>query len=387
MAVENMNAVQSLVQANARPMSAASTLQTGILALMMIMMFTMDGRFQSLFGMVGHFFKGLRRSLPELCGIAICFVMTCYVCSLDMDPPGLDATQKLVREFWPIMKDPDTLLAIHGMLRCIILVSVWYRARRSWPVPASFLHFSALSLLAQVHQYTQAEFGLEGPFAGNSKMAMVILNLVMTLAIARKHKLETGERLYPLAMLSVVLVTSYVCSANFLTIAPEVGSNVVFSFAIFMDAAATFHLAVFVCQSASLGELGNSQADGLMLVILLQKVVKGYYFLDGFGLLPNSTLESVGAEPPSTKEFGVGSPMQLIAAAQIANIAFATLASVAFFLGRYLAQDDKAVQVPANLQTDEDRAQRTAAMQARAAQRATPAPPPVPVGKLSTIVF
>merc|ERR1719335_80203 len=99
------------------------------------------------------------------------------------------------------------------------------------------------------------------------------------------------------------------------------------------------HYAIYLCCHIFGGDACTSQADGLMLLMIANKLVRTYYLLDGFGLLPNSTLESVGASSPSATEFtGEGHPVLLLSASQIACLAFATLGSVAYYLGR-LFQD------------------------------------------------
>lgn len=384
MAVEHMDVVQQLTQKNAQPMSSTGVAQTGILALMMIMMFCMDGRYQCLCGMVGNFFGVLQRALPELCAIITCALLTIQLCSFELEPAA-DKTVQLVRDFWPVMKDPDTLIAIHGMLQCIMLVSVWYRARQSWPVPSSFLHFTVVSLCLQMYLYQITSFTLEGPFEGHYMKFFVAFSLVMAVALARKHKLQTGEHIRPLAMLSVLIVSGYVAWSNRLTIATEKAENAAFSFMHFMDVAAMLHFAIYSCCAIFSGDFAHSRADGLMLTMILDKVVTVYYILDGFGLLPNSTLESIGQTAPSTKEFtGEGHPLLLLAASQIACLSFATLGSVAYFLGRFW--NDEKVETPQNPhQVPAGVAQRR--VRAAPAQQEEPTASTVPAGKLSTIIF
>lgn len=385
MAVENMNIVEQLSQKNAQPMGSIGVAQTGILALMMIMMFTMDGRYQSLFGMVGNFFGVLKRALPEFGAFIFVANLTICVCSIELGSEADETVQK-VRDFWPVLKDPDTLLAVHGMLQCIVLVSVWYRSRHSWPVPASFLHFTIVSLCAQMYLYSLEAFAVEGPFAGNSMKFFVAFSLIMSLALARKHKKQTGERVYPLAMLSVLIVSGYVASTNRLSIATDDVENALFSFVHFVDAAAMLHFAMYSCCQIFGGELCNSRADGLMLLVILDKLIRAYYILDGFGFLPKSTLESIGSSSPTAKEFtGEGHPMLLLAASQIACLALATLGSVAYYLGRFW-NDDK-VAAPMNQNQVQARA-----VAAQPRGRAAPTQQQqiaatVPEGKLSSMIF
>jgi len=367
-----MSVVQQLSQQNAPLTSSTGVAQTGIMALMMIMMFTMDGRYQSLFGMAGKFLVILRRALPEYCATVFCAMLTLCVCWFEPEEQADSVHSSLhVRQFWPILQDPDTLLAVHGMLRCIILVSVWFRARQSWPVPASFLHFTAVSLVAQIYLNTQAAFALEGPFAGDSMIYIHGFALLMTLALARKHKLQTGERVYPLAMLSVLLVSGYVAWSNRLDIATESVENAVFSFVSFVDVAAMLHFAIYCCCSIFGGEFSSSNADGLMLVMIVDRVAVMYYVLDAFSLLPNSTSAAIGAEVKEADLTAVGHPMLLLSVAQVACVALATLGSVAYFLARFWNED----KVPVALQTPDQ-------VRARIAEHAQ-----VPVGKLSSIVF
>jgi hypothetical protein len=388
MAVQNMNVVEQLTQQNASSTSSTGVAQTGILALMMIMMFTMDGRYQSLFGMVGYFLGVLKRALPEIGATLMCAILTVHVCSYELEQAP-DSTVQQVRMFWPTFKDPDTLLALHGMLQCIILVSVWYRAQQSWPVPASFLHFTVVSLCVQKYLYSQEAFAVEGPFAGNSMRFFVAFSLVMSCALARKHKTETGERVYPLAMLSVLIVSGYVAWANRLSIASDDVENALFSFVHFVDAAAMLHFAIYSCCQIFGGDFCTSRADGLMLLMILDKVLKTYYILDGFGLLPNSTLESVGALAPSASEFtGTGHPMLLLSASQIACLGFATLGSVAYYLGRFWNEDKVATPLnPSQVQARVAQHRARVAQDSAAPAQQQQAADAVPQGKLSTIIF
>jgi hypothetical protein len=383
MAVENVGVMQQLTQKGAQSTSSNGVLQTGILALMMIMMFTMDGRYQSLIGMIGNFFAVIKRALPELSATFLCAMLTLYVCSFELEPTA-DKTQQLVRDFWPTMKDPDTLLAIHGMMRFLILVSVWVRAHQTenWPVPASYLHFTAVSLLAHIYLYNDDAFALEGPFAGPFINVLMLAAFLQTLACAWKHKVQTGERVYPLAMISVLLVSAYVAQNNRLTIATEDSLNTLFSFAHFVDLASMLHCAIFCCCAVANGEMVNSQADGLMFVMIFDRLATVYYILDGFGMLPSSTLESIGAVTPKAAEFqSTGHPMLLLSVAQVACLACAMVACVAYFLGRFW-NDDKAGPVPQAPQV------RARVVEARAHAAPTQqSAVSVPTGKLSTIVF
>lgn len=373
MAVEHVSAVQQLTQQNAPPMSSTGVAQTGILALMMIMMFTMDGRYQSLFGMIGNISGVLKRAFPEICAAVTCAILIVQQCSLNY-ASSKDDTEEDIQSIWPTFKDPDTILALHAMWYCVILGSIWVCTRQSWPVPASFLHFTAVSLCMQAYLYRQPAFALAGPLAGNFIIVMLVCALVLTLALAWKHKAQTGERIYPLAMFSVLLVSGYVAWSNRLNLATQDVENALFSLLSFVEVGGMLHLAIFCCCSIFSGNLSNSRADGLMLLISLDKFALMYYNLDGFGILPNSTLVSLGAEAFSPQELtGQGYPVLLIVASSIACLALAMLASVAYFLGRFWNEDKVGVRGFAR------------------EQRARPAPSAtansVPAGKLSSIIF
>jgi len=381
MAVEHVSTIQQITQNNAQPMSSAGVLQSGIMALMMIMMFTMDGRYQSLFGIARNSLSVVVRGVPEIFAVIMCAFVTVYVCTGSELDPGADKTTQhiyqRVREFWPLLKDPDTLLAVHGMLRCIVLLSVSFRVdtRKCWPVPASFLHFSFISLVAQLYLINVDGFGVAGPFAGcTGPLVWVALYLAFVMAV--QHKRQTGERMYPLAMLSVILVSAYVAWTNRLAVAADDGSNALFSFSILMEVSATLHFAIFSCCAVASGEMLDSHADGLVLTMTLQRLTMMYYILDGFGMLPRSTLESIGAIPSTweAKLTGEGHPMLLIAASNIACVALATLGSVAYFLGRFW-NDDKVALAP------------QARAQGAPMHRHGVHPQAVPAGKLSSIIF
>lgn len=276
----------------------------------------------------------LCRILPELFGLLISVATVLSLSTREMPVPTTELRVQ-IRAFWPLLKDPDTLLAFQGALRCAYLLAAAWRARsqRCWVISASYLHFMLVSLvlrLALKAPFSGSNaFAIEGPLSGAFLSVVEALALVATCALLQVQAAQTsasfsGRR--PLVYATALLVCGCLGWHHRLALAGIPHHDAMFSALQFVDVVGLLALA------APWFSIWNTstvpQADGFLFLVLLEKIVGTYYILDAFCLLPNSTLERAGSLPPSDAWVGAGNPIILISGAQIVGLLLVGTATV-----------------------------------------------------------
>lgn len=208
-------------------------------------------------------------------------------------------TSRTRRNAWPFLKDPDSLLSIQTMIRCVLIVEVLWpslcRARRSslgcqgrvLANTAVLLFFAAYMTRVALFQFSLMR--LAGPIGGAVALVMdtVVLALLGMLASTCLVGCRLTEALVSFLVSSVLLtVAGWVACGNFLEVDPGAGflGNVAFSCVLFTETAGC--LAVF---GALAVRLGPPPSLLLGLLGVCQQALGLYYFLDTFDKTPQST--------------------------------------------------------------------------------------------------
>merc|ERR1719161_571099 len=155
----------------------------------------------------------IRRCLLEFCGLLACFASTFYICSWEM--PDAESGKISANTFWPLLKDPDTLLALQGQLRSLLFFSAFLRLRenRRCCLAPTYQHFLIVTQVLRfwLHMSHDA-FCLEGPFAGIPSMCIDVCSLIAVCMLVFTRQEDGRPRLLPL--LAVLVVCVYVSWEN-----------------------------------------------------------------------------------------------------------------------------------------------------------------------------
>lgn len=251
---------------------------------------------------------------------------------------------RIRRNAWPLLKDPDSLLTMQSLLRCVLLAVALYCTRPNIGTRRSsargrvlnsigvMLFFAAYATRVLLFQFRL--FRMEGPIGGCMTLAVDVLVAFLMLLAAGRALLGCRPTEVMLVFMSTALffsMTGWIASHNYLVIDPQagIGGNAAF---IFMNLIETVGCMNFLAGLVA----GPGWNPGMVLRLLatFQQALAFYYILDSLEKAPQSTL-SFGIPDPEGQILALpmqGKPEELLVLAQslqFGSAAFACLLPVA----------------------------------------------------------
>lgn len=270
------------------------------------------------------------------------FCVPSFAALFEGEHPGWQVNEvgRIRRHAWPLLKDPDSLLCIQTMLRCLILATVLKANRsdttnvRRGTVQGRALTNAALLLLVaaygtKVVLFQFSLFRLEGPIGGFAALALdalavVLVALVSAASVAGSRFIEviTALMLTPL----VLSISGWAASHNYLVVDPQAGSggNAAFTFMNLTEA-----LGSILLLAGLLAGAGWRPGMLLMLLGVFQQVIGFYYMMDSLEKAPQSTLSFNSQLDVEVVSLPMqGSPEELLLVSQSAELAAVLLGAL-----------------------------------------------------------
>lgn len=231
-------------------------------------------------------------SLPGL--VALCEAESPEYADGEVRDPEMG---RIRRRAWPLLKDPDSLLAIQAMIRCAMLAIMLSKIRHSqfkWETylgttwsrifVAVGLWLLSVSYAMRVCIFQFPWLRLEGPIGGKMDftfdicVSTLLLILVCTWLKGRSLKELTSTVILLTALLRMAF---HIAGHNYMEIDPRapVWGNIGFSFVFVAEAAAC----LFILGGVLMGACMRPPVL-LGLLAVIQQALSLYYFLDTFRL-------------------------------------------------------------------------------------------------------
>lgn len=290
--------------------------------------------------------QSLIEALSSVLLIAGLFCVPSFAALFEGEQPDWQDNEvgRIRRHAWPLLKDPDSLLCIQTMLRCLIVAGVVKSLRESTSglrrgtVHSRTLANSGLLLFlaayaTKVLLFQFSLFRLEGPIGGVAALAFDVVAMVLIIfasaaAVAGSRSLEVIAALMLTPL--VLSIAGWAASHNYLVVDPQAGSggNAAFTFMNLTEASGSILLlASFFA--------GAGWRPGMLLRVLgvFQQVIGFYYMMDSLEKAPQSTLSF--SNNPDVEVVSLpmqGFPEEILLVSQSTELVAVLLGALAFTL-------------------------------------------------------
>lgn len=245
---------------------------------------------------------------------------------------------RIRRNAWPLLKDPDSLLTMQSLLRCVLLAIALHCTRHNIGTQRSsargrvlssigvMLFFAAYATRVLLFQFCL--FRMEGPIGGCMTLTVDILVTFLVLLAAVRALLGCRPVEVMIVFMSTALVfsmTGWIASHNYLVIDPQagIGGNAAF---IFMNLIETAGCMIIL--AGLIAGPGWNPGRVFRLLATFQQALAFYYILDSLEKAPQSTL-SFGIPDPEGQILALpmqGKPEELLVFAQGVQFGSAAIA-------------------------------------------------------------
>lgn len=294
--------------------------------------------------------RGLYEALITSVTVASLFSLPSFVSLFEGEAPAWKETDtsRMRHAAWPLLKDPDSLIVIQQMMRCLLLMRVCWggvagirtgcgtSTRARMLSSAGAVMFIA-AYLSQMYLFQFSPFRLEGPIGGLFSLGLSALAvaLLTTILIALLTSGRLAEAVGALVCAPCILSVSFwFACENYLELDARAGQlgNAAFSLSALLDTAGCVALLCGPCLSS-----GRLSSFLLGPVVVFQQALGLYYFLDSLEMAPQSTLSFAAAyEEDSDVVIEAlpmkGNPEQLLISMQFVQFSVAFLGMLVYSL-------------------------------------------------------
>jgi len=278
--------------------------------------------------------RGLYEALITSVTLASFFSFPMVVSFFEGETPAWKAsdTSRMRHAAWPLLKDPDSLIVIQSMIRCVLLArfcagglrnsiqtAVGSSTRARMLSSAAAVLFMA-AYLSKMTLFQFNAFRIEGPIGGTFALGLdaVAVGLLTIILFTVLSSGRIAEAVGAFLLAPCVLSVSFaVASANYLEVDPAAGplGNAAFTFSELLDTAGCIAI---LCGPG----LSSSRLPSFFLgpVVVFEQALGLYYFLDSMEQAPQSTLSFAAAYEDEEVQIESlpmhGTPEQLLVALQ-----------------------------------------------------------------------